>query len=120
MLNSKLGNIGEQIAVDYLTSLNYKIIKRNFHFGKIGEIDIVAEDGDFLVFCEVKTRSNQNYGSGLDAINPKKQKQIVNVAKGYLTINKISDKSCRFDAIIINFRNNNYEIEHYKDIIFSI
>lgn len=117
MTNKKLGSDGEQIAIDYLKSLDYNIIKKNFHFGKVGELDIVAEDGEFLVFCEVKTRSNDNYGSGLDAITPKKQKQLVNVAKGYLTINKIKDKSCRFDAIIINFKHNNYEIEHYKDII---
>lgn len=120
MSTKKFGNVGEQIAVDYLNSLNYKIIKRNFHFGKIGEIDIVAEDGDFIVFCEVKTRSNHNYGTGLEAINPKKQRQLVNVANGYLTINKITDRSCRFDAIIINFKNNDYEIEHYKDIIFLL
>lgn len=118
MENKKFGNIGEQIADDFLKSLGYKILKRNFHFGKVGELDIIAEDGDFLVFCEVKTRSNDNYGSGLEAITLKKQKQLINVAKGYLTINKIQDKSCRFDAVIINFKGNDFEIEHFKDIIF--
>lgn len=118
MENKKFGNVGEQIATDYLKSLQYNIVKKNFRLGKIGELDIIAEDGDFLVFCEVKTRSNENYGTGLDAITPKKQKQLINVAKGYLAINKIQDKSCRFDAIIINFKGNDYEIEHFKDIIF--
>ncbi len=118
MENKKFGNVGEQIAVDYLKSNNYMILKKNFRFGKVGELDIVAQDDDFLVFIEVKTRSNDNYGSGLDAINSRKQKQLVNVAKGYLTVNKIQDVPCRFDAIIINFKNSDYEIEHHKDIIF--
>lgn len=118
MENKKFGDVGEQIAIDYLKSINYQILKKNFRFGKIGELDIIANDGDFLVFIEVKTRSNDNYGTGLDAINQKKQKQLVNVAKGYLSINKIQDVPCRFDAIIINFKQNDYEIEHFKDIIF--
>lgn len=113
----KFGNFGEQIAIDYLKTLGYDIIKQNFHFGKVGELDIIAQDKDFLVFCEVKTRSNDNYGTGLEAITPKKQRQMVNVARGYLSINKIQDQSCRFDVIIINFKQNDYEIEHYKDVI---
>ncbi len=117
MENKKFGDLGEKIAVEYLNSLNYNIVKKNFRFGKVGELDIIAEDGEFLVFCEVKTRSNDTYGSGLEAINTKKQKQLVNVAKGYLSINKIQERSCRFDAVIINFNGNDYEIEHYKDII---
>jgi putative endonuclease len=117
MQNKQFGDKGEKIASEFLKNLGYNIIKKNFRFGQSGEIDIVAKDGNVLVFCEVKTRSNENYGTGFEAINPRKQKQLVNIAKGYLMINSIEDIECRFDAIMINYKNQEYTVEHLKDVI---
>ena len=78
----KVGQKGETIAENYLTSHNYEIIERNFNCC-FGEIDIIAKDKDYLVFIEVKTRSNQKYGSGLNSIDYVKQNHIYKSAWYY-------------------------------------
>jgi len=93
-----LAKLGEDLACVLLAEKGYKIIKRNFRFGH-GEIDIVARDGETLVFVEVKTRRSEEYGTPESAITMAKQKQIIKIAKAYLYINDISDTQCRFDVI---------------------
>ena len=68
----KIGNIGEDYAVKILKKNKYKIVERNFTI-RGGEIDIIAKNGDYVIFVEVKTRSNENYGGGLEAVNSVKQ-----------------------------------------------
>jgi putative endonuclease len=105
ILNKSKGSYGENIAADYLESKNYKIIKRNFVFGKIGEIDLIAQDGKVLVFVEVKLRTNNTFGDPLDSIDYRKQKNLKKTAEGYYYVNKINDMECRFDVIVIDIRN---------------
>lgn len=111
--NRAKGTRGEKKAVEYLNELGYKIIKQNFFFGKSGEIDIIAEDGDYLVFIEVKSRYSDEYGDPLLSITPKKQRSLRKVAEGYLYVNKITDKDCRFDVITVRF-DKGEKIEHIK------
>ena len=73
------GREGERIAVDYLTEKGYRILRRNYRFGR-GEIDIIAQDGTELVFVEVKTRRTSAFGEPEEAVTPKKQSQIRTVA----------------------------------------
>lgn len=96
------GNNAESIAVEFILGLGYSIVKRNFHFGKVGEIDIVAKDNNTLVFIEVKSRSNNDFGTPESAVTPKKQASIRRVAEAYLHINDISNVECRFDVIAID------------------
>jgi putative endonuclease len=110
--NVEKGAKGETIAVEYLQGKDYKIIKRNFHFGRYGELDIVAQDGKTLVFVEVKTRTSDTYGDPLDSITPKKQKSWRRAAEGYLYVNKIYDQECRFDVITIDLRGSQPKINH--------
>ncbi len=104
-LNKSKGSLGENIAVEYLENKNMKIIKRNFTFGRYGEIDIIAEDKGVLVFVEVKLRTGNSYGDPLDAIDYKKQQKLRKAAEGYYYVNKINDRECRFDVIAIDVRN---------------
>ena len=106
------GYESEALAVKYLEEKNFKIIKQNFTFGRIGEIDIIAEDGDVLVFVEVKSTQTTLYGNPLEYITPKKQANLRRVAEGYLYVNKIYDKSCRFDVITIDYTKKEPEILH--------
>ena len=62
-----LGNLGEDIACKFILNKGYEIVERNFYCRQ-GEIDIIAKDNEFLVFIEVKTRKNENYGRPIDAI----------------------------------------------------
>lgn len=98
--NSVTGSGGEDQASKYLISKGYKILKRNFKT-KIGEIDIVAKDGDVIVFVEVKTRKNDYFGLPREAVTPTKQRKIRMVATQYLKLNGGLNQLCRFDVIDI-------------------
>ncbi len=107
------GNKGEDIACEFLSKLGYQIIERNYQYGH-GEIDIIAKDGEILVFVEVKYRKSLEYGSPETAITKSKQKQIRKVAEAYLYQNEIKDTSCRIDVVaIIQFPGQKPEINHY-------
>ena len=108
----EIGSEGEAIAVDFLKQKGFNIIKKNFHFGKIGEIDIIAEDNKTLVFVEVKLRSSNSFGNPLESISARKQNSLKKCAEGFLYKNKIFDRDCRFDVITINTKSKTPVIEH--------
>jgi putative endonuclease len=112
------GKEAEDLACTFLEEKGYIVKKRNFHYGKLGELDIVAEINDILVFVEVKARSNDSYGSPLDSLTPRKQFQIKKVAEGYYYINKLKDKESRFDIITIDYSKNPPEIEHLESAFY--
>jgi len=86
-------------AEEYLLQKGYKILERNFR-NRSGEIDIIAKDGEYFCFVEVKYRTTNDYGSPFEAVHVRKQNQIRKVAKYYLMKNKLSEWTpCRFDVI---------------------
>ena len=111
------GKWGEQKACEYLEKIGYKIIERNFACTQ-GEIDIIAEDIEKkeLVFIEVKTRTNYNYGSPADAVNVPKQKHIYWAAQYYIYLHRINNTYLRFDVLEVYFKNNIPRINHIKQI----
>ena len=106
------GSWGEQRAAAYLAEQGFKILKLNFRLGQVGEIDIVAEDKNTLVFVEVKTQSSDTMGDALLWVTPKKQRQIGRVAQAYLAFNKITNRDCRFDVVNVSRREHDVEIKH--------
>ncbi|MBQ2938571.1 MAG: YraN family protein [Clostridia bacterium] len=115
-IKNELGKIGEQIAVEYLEKNGYKILERNFYC-KQGEIDIIAKQKQEIIFIEVKTRSNINFGKPSEAVNYKKQKHIYRTAQYYLyKINSLEMLS-RFDVIEILIKDGKFNINHIKQII---
>ena len=113
-----IGNIGEERACEYLAQKGFKIIERNYH-SQQGEIDIVAKDGEFLVFVEVKNYSFRSYGSPLGAIGKNKRRSIIHAAQTYLYKNNIKDINCRFDVVTIyHKRSGNSVIDHIKDAFY--
>lgn len=102
MNKRQIGTKYEKVAREYLLNNNYQIITSNFST-KIGEIDIIAKNENYLCFIEVKYRDKDSLAMGLYAVDKKKQKTISNVAKIYMINNKISeDTACRFDVISID------------------
>lgn len=99
-MNTKiLGASGEQQALEFLKEKGYKILETNFS-NKIGEIDIIAKDKEFVVFVEVKARSTKAFGLPSEAVNFHKQQKIRQVALSYLKSKKILEKvQCRFDVV---------------------
>ena len=98
--NKTKGDIGENVAKNYLIGQGYKIVKTNFK-NTIGEIDIIAYDEDTLVFVEVKYRNTATFGLPREAVNMHKQNKIRMVATSYLKKYRLFDKPCRFDIVEI-------------------
>lgn len=112
------GKEAEDYAEQYLKKTGYQIIKKNFRFGK-GEIDIIAKDGEILVFVEVKWRENLEKGTPESALTKSKIAQIKKIAEGYYYVNKILSQECRFDVIaIIGNLNNKPELKHLKTAFY--
>lgn len=94
------GLCGEVIAREFLENKKYKIIDTNVSFHNIGEIDLVAEDGDTLVFVEVRTRADNKFGNPLETLTPSKRKKIVAASRRYLMqSNKNTYSAYRYDVI---------------------
>jgi putative endonuclease len=111
-----IGKEGEDIAAKYLIEKGFNIVARNYHYSTKGEIDIVANDKNQLVFIEVKSRINLEYGEPEYAINPKKIRQIKKMAELYLFDKEIEEADCRFDIVaIILGDGKNPEINHYEN-----
>ena len=96
-----IGNIGEEAAVKALKKQGYKIIERNYRT-RLGEIDIIAKDGEYTVFVEVRLRKSNAFGSPADTIDKRKQQKLIKTAQYYAVKNDIYDTPMRFDAVLIN------------------
>lgn len=104
-----IGDKGEKYAADYLKKKKYKILALNYR-KRCGEIDIIAENKQTLVFVEVKTRHNNSYLDAALAVDRKKQIRIIKTALLYISENKI-DKFCRFDVCEVYVDPENLKLE---------
>lgn len=94
-----LGAGKEKIAADFLREQGYTILDKNF-FCHGGEIDIIASEGDYLVFVEVKYRKNTRYGYPEEAVTAVKMKRIIKAARYYMYKNHYNENiPCRFDVV---------------------
>jgi len=112
-----IGNLGEEKATLFLQEIGYQILERNWRFSK-AEIDIIAKDGEVLVFVEVKAKSYTYFGAPEESVSAYKENLIIDAAHQYML--KIGhDWEIRFDIISIVFdKNKNASITHYKDAFF--
>lgn len=94
----QIGMNYEKQAGAYLETQGYEILQYNFYC-RMGEIDIIARDGAYLVFCEVKYRDTDEKGHPLESVSPAKQKKISQCALYYLSKQECTDVACRFDVV---------------------
>jgi putative endonuclease len=92
---------GEETAIKTLKRRGYKIVERN-HRNRLGEIDVIAEEGGCLVFVEVKKRNTPSFGEAVCSIDERKKRHLVRAALFYLKTHRCSDRSIRFDVIGID------------------
>ena len=96
-----IAKTGESLAAKHLKARGYRILEQNYR-ARRGEIDLVARDGEFIVFVEVKTRRSLKFGVPQAAVTWQKQRQISKVALAYLQSQNLLDTPCRFDVIAIH------------------
>jgi putative endonuclease len=114
--NKQIGQIGEDLAVNYLHNSSFVILDRNYRTGRV-ELDIVAREKNTLVFCEVKTRRTLNQGLPIEAITPTKMEHLRSAALGWLGSHRIRTSGIRFDAIgILYAPNGSHTISHIRGV----
>lgn len=103
-----IGKIGEEYTVKFLEKKEYNILERNYS-KRYGEIDIIAENKNYIVFVEVKTRHKDSMTSAADAVNRQKQIRIIKTASLYLAENE-TEKFCRFDVCEVYVNSDNLKL----------
>lgn len=108
------GRAGEDYTADLLATEGFRIVSRNFH-SRFGEIDIIAENGQYIIFVEVKTRREGSISSPLEAVTSAKRRKIVRTAQAYLLENP-SGLQPRFDVCaVIRKRDGRMEADYLPD-----
>jgi putative endonuclease len=95
---TELGSHGERIALAYLVDAGLRVLDRNWRCRE-GELDIVAREGDALVFCEVKTRRGTGYGHPVEAVTVAKQRRLRTLAQRWLAAHDQHAPELRFDVV---------------------
>ena len=109
----QLGEKGEKIVANYLINKNFEIIAKNYR-KRIGEIDLIAQKGDYLIFVEVKTRRS-NYFPISNTVSYSKQRKIIKTAELFILSNKINNKVFRFDVASVLYQNGKYNINYIEN-----
>ena len=117
--NIKFELISEQEAEKYLKDNKYEIIENNY-YTRNGEIDIIASKNNYIIFVEVKTRTNEKYGRASEAVNKIKKIHMKKSAAIFLKENNFSRFTIRFDVIEVYMINGKCKINHIKQIIWKI
>ena len=112
-IHNEVGAQGEQIAASYLTHKGYVVHHQSYRIGKL-EIDLICEDGEELIFVEVKTRTSKSWGSPFEAVTENKIRNLIQAADVYLSGFSV-DLPLRFDLIGIVLHPRGTEVEHIID-----
>lgn len=111
MNKRSIGTGYEEQAAGFLEAAGMQILERNFR-SRTGEIDLIARDGEYLVFVEVKYRADDAMGTALEAVDKRKQGKIARTARYYLLRHGLgADTPCRFDVVGIT----GGQVEHVKN-----
>jgi len=109
-----LGKEGERIAEQYLKRKGYKVVERNYRCAA-GEVDLIVLDRRVIVFVEVKTRTGHGFGTPLEAIQPRKQRKMMQAAQFFLSQKKLHQRDARFDVVGISWPGREPVIEHVEN-----
>lgn len=110
----EVGQRGEDLAVRFLKKKGYKIIERNFRADKFGEIDIIVKNKDELIFVEVKTKTDEQFGSPEEEFTYQKKKKMYRAIQNYLFKKYLIGCDWRADLIAIDIVDKKIDIRHYE------
>lgn len=111
----RVGRWGEQAAADYLEKQGYVILARNFRTAH-GEVDIIARQGNVLVFVEVKTRSSNRYGYPEYSVSPKKRMHLLSAAEKYIREHP-EFQTWRVDVIAVEGESGDARIRQFENVV---
>jgi putative endonuclease len=110
----KLGDAGEAAAAEHLAKAGYRLVARN-HRCPRGEVDLIVEQGDLIIFVEVRTRETAAFGSPEETVGAKKQRRVVLAARDFLARRRGPPRGVRFDVISIVDSPGGIELTHYPN-----
>jgi putative endonuclease len=109
-----IGTSGEDVAWRYLERAGYSLVAKNFR-SRFGEIDLVVERGGVLVFVEVRSRRGDRYGSALESVGHRKQRQIGRMALEFAARRRLVERRSRFDVVSIEWQDGEPRIDHVEN-----
>ena len=110
----KFGKQGEALAEEYLREKGFIILEKNYRYGH-KEIDLIGQDGNTIVFIEVKAGRSKSFGSPVGWVTPRKQKNLIEAAYDFIQKKNITDCDFRFDVLAISYQKGKEIVEHMKN-----
>lgn len=117
-LHNDIGKLGENLAQQHLVKQGFAILETNYREGKY-EVDIIAYKENLIVFAEVKTRSDMDYGNPEDFVDRRKQRAYIRMANNYVIQNN-REEEVRFDIIAVAISSTGHQINHIEDAFNAI
>jgi putative endonuclease len=109
-----VGTSSEEAAWRHLERAGYSLVARNFR-SRFGEIDLVVERAGVVVFVEVRSRRGERYGSALESVDRRKQRQIGRMALEFVARRRLLDRRARFDVVAIEWQDGEPRIDHVEN-----
>lgn len=109
------GPLGERLAARFLRKQGYRLLQANYRT-RTGEVDLIARDGEEIVFIEVKTRSSPSRGSPAETVNPAKRRRLIRAAREFANRYRLRERTLRFDVLAVLVPpDGEPSITHFKD-----
>jgi putative endonuclease len=105
------GASGEDLACRHLVKQGFVVVERNYRC-RVGEIDVVARDGDTLVFVEVKERGDASHGTAVEAVTGPKRRRVIRAAQLWAAAHGASESPIRFDVVAIDWKGSKPVVRH--------
>ena len=114
----EFGRLAEEAAADYLRKKGYRLLEQNYRT-KLGEIDLIMEDGDTIVFVEVKAGKNSADFPPYGHLNREKQRKLLTLGRAYLARLR-KERNARFDLVTVVQEGANFRMDHHEDVIQDV
>ena len=108
------GRAAEELAMEHFCRAGYAVVARNFRT-RYGEIDLIVERREALVFVEVRSRSRSDFGTGLESVDLRKQRRIARVAAAFLARHRLEDRAVRFDVVGVEWQDGGPVLDHVEN-----
>ena len=117
-VRQRLGELGENAAAELLRTRGYRIVARN-HRCRLGEVDLIAEKGELLVFVEVRTRASASFGGPEETVHGRKQRRVVAAARDFLARRRGPERALRFDVVAVIDGARGPTLTHYENAFMA-